>query len=340
MKLLKIGVKLLNNLLKLKALKVSYNDKDLYISKAFAKDIAKIAKVTRADQEGGYQRHLEKNRLKSISTYINDGNVIPGSIILSYQNLETLEYNPQSLELKLNGDLFILDGQHRLFGAAESDIDVELNINIICNLTSKEEIQYFLDINSNQKGVSKTLQKELAKYLLVDEYSIDAIRYELFEKFFNQDDSALFGRLTKITSSTGKLSHVPFEKAINPLLSNQVGYLSKFSTIDEKYRLLNTYLNIFSDILNSSVGSDRLLSTAAFFEAIFKIFDDVCALSIIYFRNLKKESLNLILECLNNFDFSSYTGTNQATIIKLSADMIDMIKAYSTRLHIDVNLLD
>ena len=144
MKLLRIGVKLSNNLLNLKALKVSYNDKDLYISKALAKDIAKIAKVTRADQEGGYQRHLEKNRLKSISNYINDGNVIPGSIILSYQNLETLEYDSESLELKLNGDLFILDGQHRLFGAAESDIDAELNINIICNLTSKEEIQYFL----------------------------------------------------------------------------------------------------------------------------------------------------------------------------------------------------
>ena len=97
MKLLRIGVKLSNNLLNLKALKVSYNDKDLYISKALAKDIAKIAKVTRADQEGGYQRHLEKNRLKSISNYINDGNVIPGSIILSYQNLETLEYDSESL---------------------------------------------------------------------------------------------------------------------------------------------------------------------------------------------------------------------------------------------------
>lgn len=333
-------MELLSNLLNLKALRISYNDKDLYISKALAKDIARIAKVTRADQDGGYQRHLEKNRVKSISNYIKDGNVIPGSIILSYQNLENLEYNSESLDLKLDGDLFILDGQHRLFGAAESEIDVELNINIICNLSSKEEIQYFLDINSNQKGVSKTLQKELAKYLLVDEYSIDSIRYELFEKFFNEDDSALFGRLTKITSSTGKLSHVPFEKSINPLLSNQVGYLSKFPTIDEKYRLLNTYLNIFSDILNNSIGSDRLLSTAAFFEAIFKIFDDVCALSIMYFKNLKKESLNSILECLNNFDFSIYTGTNQATIIKLSNDMIDMIKAYSSRLHMDINLLD
>ena len=83
-----------------------------------------------------------------------------------------------------------------------------------------------------------------------------------------------------------------------------------------------------------------MLSTAAFFESIFKIFDDVCALSIIYFKNLKKESLNLILECLNNFDFSLYTGTNQATIIKLSTDMIDMIKAYSSRLHMDIDLLD
>ena len=330
----------MSDILNLKALKISYNGKDLYISKGFAKEIVKVAKVTRADQDNGYQRHLEKPRVSSIANYINDGNVIPGSIILSYQSLDQLRYNPETLDLQLNGGLFILDGQHRLFGAAQSDIDVELNINIICNLSLKEEIQYFLDINSNQKGVSKTLQKELAKYLLSEENSVDSIRYALFEKFFNDEDSALYGRLTKITSSTGKLSHVPFEKAINPLLSNQMGYLSKFSTIDEKYKLLNSYLKIFSDILNNSVGSDRLLSTAAFFEAIFKIFDDVCSLSIMYFKNLKSESINLILVCLNNFDFNSYSGTNQATIVKLSNDIMDLVKAYSHRLHMDTNLLD
>lgn len=50
-------------------------------------------------------------------------------------------------------------------------------------MTLKEEIQYFLDINSNQKGVSKTLQKELAKYLLSSEDTVDSIRYKLFESF-------------------------------------------------------------------------------------------------------------------------------------------------------------
>lgn len=329
-----------DSIIRLKALKISYNDKDLYISSAKAKELSRIAKVTRADQDNGYQRHLEKNRVNSIANYVNNGNIIPGSIILSYQNLDELNYNSETLELELKGDLFILDGQHRLFGAAESNVDIDVNVNIICNLTLKEEIQYFLDINSNQKGVSKTLQKELAKYLLSSEDTVDSIRYKLFESFFNNPDSALYGRLTKISSSTGKLSHVPFEKAINPLLSNHLGYLSKFSTIDDKYKLLNSYLNIFSNVLNNSIGTDRLLSTAAFFEAIFRIFDDVCALSIMYCKNLKSESLGLILECLNNFDFNSYTGTNQATIVKLSNDMLDTVKAYSAKLDIDVNLLD
>ena len=70
------------------------------------------------------------------------------------------------LELEPNSSsLFVIDGQHRLWGASKCEQEIYLPVCIFTNLELKQEVQYFLDINSNQKGVPKTLRIELLKFL-------------------------------------------------------------------------------------------------------------------------------------------------------------------------------
>lgn len=318
----------------LKALDISYGEKQCYISKLKGKFLKNIAKVSRADDiddqgKNGYQRHLDERRSKSIANYIDSGLLIPGSIILSYKDTPTFDQETNDLTLKLtNNNLLVLDGQHRLYGASFAKNDIDLPICIICNLTAKEEIQYFLDINSNQKGVSRTLQHELTKYLLDDQSSPEAIRLKLFDMLFEDESSPLLGRMTKTQSLSGKISHVPFEKALNPILNNKNSMFYKISDIDQKYSLIRNYLMSFSKILKETYNDDRILTTSAYFEAIFKIFDKVCDYSYFNFKNFKEDSIYQIIDCLKTIDLEKYSGSNQQTIIKLSTAMGDLVDSY------------
>lgn len=315
----------------LKALDISYGEKKCYITKLKGRELKSLARVSRANSNAseGYQRHLDEKRSRAIAAYIDEGSLIPGSIILSYKDTPVFNEENNDLTLNVNDqNLLVLDGQHRLYGASFANNDIDLPICILCNLTAKEEIQYFLDINSNQKGVSKTLQHELTKYLLEDQSSPEAIRLQLFDNLYEKIDSPLLGRMTKTQSVTGKISHVPFEKALSPILNNKNSMLSKVSTIEDKYSLIRNYLATFSKVLNESQNDDKILTTSAYFEAIFRIFDKVCDLSYFHFKNFKEESLYQIVECVKPLDLEKYSGSNQQTIIKLSNGMSDLIDSY------------
>lgn len=319
-----------SKVIKLMALDISYGDKKCYITKLKGKELKNLARVSRADStDKGYQRHLDEKRSKAIAAYIDDGCLIPGSIILSYK--DTPQFNETNNELTLsvnNQNFLVLDGQHRLYGASFAKNDIDLPICILCNLTSREEIQYFLDINSNQKGVSKTLQHELTKYLLDDQESPEAIRLKLFDLLYESENSPLLGRMTKTQSITGKISHVPFEKALKPILINTDSMFAKVTSIEDKYNVIRNYLSAFSRMLNESQKDDKVLTTSAYFEAMFKVFDKITNLSYFHFRNFKEDSLYEIIDSLKSIDLEKHSGSNQQTIVKLSNNMNDLIDSY------------
>lgn len=319
-----------NRKITLPAFDITYNEKLCFISKIDGKQLKELAKVSRADAVDavdGYQRHLEEKRGRAIGQYIDEGNLIPGSIILSYKDTPLFENNQLTLTIT-DTNFLVLDGQHRLFGAFLAQNNIELPICILCNLSLREEIQYFLDINSNQKGVSRTLQQELTKYLLDDADSPEAIRLELFDLFYSNENSPLLGRMTKTQSVVGKISHVPFEKALTPLLNNTDSMLLKMNTIEQKYSLIRNYLSAFSRTLNELHYNDKILTTSAFFEAIFKIFDKVCTLSYFHFKNLKEESIYEIVSSIKTIDLDKFSGSNQQTISRLSTEMSNLIDVY------------
>ena len=73
-----------------------------YVTVMEASKIFNISKVSRVDQdsEKGYQRVLSEKRANDIAQYLNDGNIIPGSIILSAQEGFHVSYNKQSMQLE------------------------------------------------------------------------------------------------------------------------------------------------------------------------------------------------------------------------------------------------
>ncbi|MCK7313950.1 DGQHR domain-containing protein [Enterobacter bugandensis] len=319
---------------------IGNDDIGCFVTVLDAKELYKIATVSRADDDPdrGYQRLLNKSRAQDIASYINSGNIIPGSIILSAQNGCTVSFDDKKNLLSIDtddGDLFIIDGQHRLYGASLCEDSVYLPVCIFTGLNLQQEVQYFLDINSNQKGVPKTLRIELLKFLSEPD-SKDAIRNKLFNDLNTDVNSPLYGKTTATVSAPGKLSHVPFQTALDPLLE---GSVFKNLNYEQKKALLINYLNAIERILREIEQSSSRLTTSAFFQAVFKIFEPVCSLSLLHFKNYKEESLYEILLGIKRIDFDRHSGSNQQAISAMSTEMQDLISLHSSTLDTPNDLL-
>lgn len=305
------------------AIDISVNDKLCYLAVMEAKDVFKYSIISRAKEDTkGYQRLLSEKRAKDIAQYINDGGIIPGCIILSAQENANLIFKNNEVIFEENKDsFFVIDGQHRLYGAYYAEGNIKIPVYIFCNLKIEEEVQYFLDVNSKQKGVPKTLRIELTKFL-AEPGSKDEIRLKLFNQLNTDPSSPLFNRLSSTTSVRGKLTHVPFQQVIDPLLDKAPMSIFNFDT---KYLVLKNFLEAIDTILTENFGDSERLTTTVFFNAVFNNFD------IIYDRVIMRgkllvENFVQVIEPIKDIDFDEYKGTGKAADRELTNEIKSRIE--------------
>ncbi len=127
-----------------------------------------------------YQRMLQPLRLKKIAKYINEGGKFPTNIVLNIKRnrrnslkFDVIEKVGDQALGKLHlppnyASAWIIDGQHRLYGYAYAREDgrfkmdrTTLPVLAFEDLSSKTEMDLFIDINSKQVKVSTSLLVEL-----------------------------------------------------------------------------------------------------------------------------------------------------------------------------------
>lgn len=162
-----------------------------------------------------YQRIVKKSRLKEIQKFVDSGGFFPNSLII---NIDTkgkkLKFDiasPQAeksisrigiLHLpQLYRSAYIIDGQHRLYGYANSKYAGTNSIPVVAfvNLAQEKQVELFMEINENQKSVSKNLQNTLNADLLwsSDDWNKQrkALRLYIAQKLGEIQSSPLFGRI-------------------------------------------------------------------------------------------------------------------------------------------------
>jgi DNA sulfur modification protein DndB len=202
-------------------------------------------------------------------------------------------------------------------------------------LNIKQEVQYFLDINSYQRGVTKTLRIELLKFISEPE-SKDDIRNRLFKELNEDINSPLYNRMSATNNIPGKLSHVPFQLAIDPLLESNI--LKQFDYEGKKALIIN-YLLAVEHTLKKIEGDSNRITNSIFFQAIFKIFDDVCSMSLTYFKNYKESSFIEILDVMTRLDLTRHTGSNNQDKNALIKEMRNLLEIKSGILGVPEDLL-
>jgi DNA sulfur modification protein DndB len=130
------------------------------------------------NNDKAYQRMIKKKRLEAITEYINKNNgLFPNSIILNIHSGKNLmEFKPTSKgatetsaslgHLSLPNrfkSAWVIDGQHRLYGFANTDVASKVTIPVIAfeNLKIERQAEMFININSKQVKVPTNLLEEL-----------------------------------------------------------------------------------------------------------------------------------------------------------------------------------
>jgi len=161
-----------------------------------------------------YQRIVNKSRIKQIGEFIEKGGFFPNSLILNISTkrkpkFDRASYGDHDSSTKLGilhlpkkyRSAWIIDGQHRLFGYAHTELAAKRTVPVVAfiNLDNEEQSQMFIDINSKQKGVSRNLLTSImAEFGWGSEdikVAIDALKARIITDLDGLEKSALYKRV-------------------------------------------------------------------------------------------------------------------------------------------------
>lgn len=180
-----------------------------------------------------YQRLLVPSRLKGITKFIDDGGYFPNSIIINFNTKKNkIKFEPNSKLTDSNacsgnliipntyGIAYIIDGQHRVYGYANSQYVENNTIPVVAfdGLDSIEQLEIFMDINQNQKAVSPSLRLDLEEDLYWDSDRIDsrlkALRSSIIKMLANSESSPLYNMIS-VGEDKAILTFKPFTAALS-----------------------------------------------------------------------------------------------------------------------------
>ncbi len=162
-----------------------------------------------------YQRLIKRSRLKSVQQFVEDGGFFPNSIII---NISTQGKKPRFEKANTQVEdavskvgilylpkrfrsAFIIDGQHRLYGYANTKYKLTNSIPVVAfiDLDRWDQVRIFRDINEKQKAVPRSLKNDLEADLNWDsddpKERIKALKLFVAKSLGEDIDSPLFDRV-------------------------------------------------------------------------------------------------------------------------------------------------
>jgi DGQHR domain-containing protein len=227
--------------IKLKSIKTAFSGIEVFTQAIKIKHIVHIYYVAVRgidNEEGAVQRFLSKRRIESIASFILEGNSFFNSFIFNWTNNDSKPvYQNNTLTISLTASSCqAIDGQHRLAGlekAMEVDPSIgenEIMTSFVVGLNTSQAANIFLNINSEQKPVAKTLIYDLFGEVVDDKkHSIN--RAADIARELNDDDSSPYYRLIKFPGSPRGAGVID--------LSTVVSSLKKELEPDGKFKVYN-----------------------------------------------------------------------------------------------------
>lgn len=308
-----------SNIISIDAISCTQNNYTFYLASVPRDILVPLCYIVRRreDRKTGFQRFLNQTRAKSIAKYMdqNKGS-IPAPIILSAQEKAKIQFEKGKLTFEQGEGMFlVLDGQHRLFGFANSEKNHNIPIVVYSGLSLPQEVSLFIDINTNQKGVPSALLLDI-KQLAGTETSTEERQRQVFDKLMTS--SPLSGLLSPDKSVRGKISRSTFNTSTKVIFENGP---FKDKTTDIIYKGIRNYLEACEFALQRSNSEAARLNKSLIFRAVFQIFNEVVTKTLSEHGNVRTESISNVIEPITIIKYEDYSGSSNATVNKLAAEM-------------------
>ncbi len=302
-----------------------------------------------------YQRIIKKSRLKSVHEFVDTKKgYFPNSIIVSIDSDRDLSFDRANTQVessisdigilhlpKKYRSAYIIDGQHRLYGYANSEYKTKNSIPVVAfiNLAREEQVKLFMQINENQKAVSKNLRTTLNADLLWTSKNyieqLKALRSRISIVLGENRNSALFDKIS-IGEDRRTITQEAFDKSLNQsnflgkVTKNKIEKLGTFynGDLDESFDKLSTFLRFTFNYIKecspevwTDPNSILLINKGVY--AIIKIQSDIVdyllAHSIvkptdsakIYFQE-SKTFLDAVINFINDMDNETQENLRKA----------------------------
>lgn len=155
-----------------KCLRTKFNDIPVHTFSIKIKDVVALyyVAVRGVDEEdGAVQRVLNKRRIRAIKDYVLGGNIFFNTFILNWTNNDHLPvYKDGEIVVPVvPSSAQVIDGQHRLAGLEEAMNEkpeignTEILVSLCIGLSTSQAAKIFLNINTEQKPVPKSLIYDL-----------------------------------------------------------------------------------------------------------------------------------------------------------------------------------
>ncbi|MBK9425795.1 MAG: DGQHR domain-containing protein [Bacteroidetes bacterium] len=191
---------------KAKALKSKFGKLAVFHLTMKVKDVIHISYVAvrgKDEEEGAVQRLLNRQRIQAIKSFVLEGNMFFNTFILNWTNEKV---KPEFAKGEITVPIVpsasqIIDGQHRLAGLSEAIKDndkigdQEILVTFCIGLTTREAALIFVNINSEQKPVPKSLIYDL--FGEMDDNTNHAINRatDIAEDLNDNEESAYYGAI-------------------------------------------------------------------------------------------------------------------------------------------------
>lgn len=225
--------------IKIPVLKGKMGDRNYYIFSIEPSTLLKIGFVlhrTRVNDSMAptYQRILIASRLKGITKFIDDGGYFPNSIIINFGAANDdlkVKFTPIKSEKDSQSEFgflyipnaygiaYIIDGQHRIYGYAQSKHKEDSTIPVVAfeSMESEEQLKIFMEINENQKAVSPSLRLDLEEDLYWKSTRLDsrmkALRSSCIKALAANSNYVLYDKIS-VGEDTSLLTFKPFDTAL------------------------------------------------------------------------------------------------------------------------------
>lgn len=307
---------------------------EFYVGTANAKDLWDVVKINQriSDKEEGYQRALSVSRVRSISRYVNNGNPIAPSIVITLDDAQYDE-KEQAVRFPRKPDAgWVIDGQHRLVGAAKAETDIDLSVVIFVGLGQKEQIQQFVVINKEAKGVPTSLYYDLLRHI-PDRKPAEVAkeRAASIATTLRDDEESPFHNKIVVTASpkAGEISLTNFVRKLAPLIQAGKGIFAEY-TQPEQTKIVDNYFRALSQVYHSEMQRPkskiwRTLGFGAFMNALPTAF----SLCLREYGGFKVEYIVRAFEQISDFDFGAWDdiGSGNAAEIQAGKDIEEELRA-------------